>query len=125
MSLVKITWVVVISLLLAGCTSVTKLSVHRDAAVYLHDSNRVLGHGEVFYQDSKPVWGTTTFRIEAPGCNPKLLTIFRSDDISFWRVVGGFIVIIPWFWAGDYEKSYGVVLDCHKGGVPVETSGKD
>ncbi len=115
MSLIKVTWIVVFCLLLAGCSSVTKVSANKDSMIYLHDSNILLGRGDVLYDDAKPVWGTTTFRIEAPGCKPELLTIYRSDNISFWRFVGGFIVIVPWFWAGDYNRSYGVSLKCDGG----------
>lgn len=112
MNLVKAFCCVMACVVLASCSSVTSLSTHRDATIYLHGSNRAVGTGSAVYQDSKPVWASTTFRVEAPGCDPTLFTIYRSDDIQFGRVLGGFLVLIPWLWAGDYEKSYGIALKC-------------
>jgi hypothetical protein len=100
------------SMALTACASTTRLSTHRDATIYLQATGEPIGTGNATYQDSKPVWADTTFRVEANGCDTKLFTIHRSDDIQAGRVIGGFFVLFPWLWAGDYNQSYGIPLDC-------------
>lgn len=81
-----------------------------------------MGTGEVWYEDSKPVWGSKSFRVEHPECKTRWFTINRSDDIRVWRIFPGFILyFIPTIWAGDYMPSYGVKLECNQGakGAPA------
>ncbi|MCA9545714.1 MAG: hypothetical protein KC613_15020 [Myxococcales bacterium] len=102
----------ILTLSTTGCVSHTRITTEVNATIIEADSGRAIGTGQGDYSDSKPVWGSTTFRIEKEGCETKELTIHRSDDISVGMVIGGFFLIIPWLWAGDYHRSYGVSLQC-------------
>ena len=95
-----------------GCSSRTRITTEVNATIYEVDSGRALGTGEADYQDDKPVWSKTTFRIEKEGCRTKELVMNRSDDVSFGRFLAGFFLITPWLWAGDYHTSYGASLEC-------------
>lgn len=101
-----------VALALASCVSHTRISTEVNATITEVDSGRAIGTGSADYKDSKPVWRTTTFRIEKEGCDTKELTIHRSDDINIAAIIGGFFFFIPWLWAGDYHRTYGVALQC-------------
>jgi hypothetical protein len=95
-----------------GCASRTRISTEVNATIFDSQSGRAIGTGVADYQDRKPFWGSTSFRIEKEGCKTKELTIYRNDDISPGMVIGGFFLIFPWVWMGDYQPSYGASLEC-------------
>jgi hypothetical protein len=106
--------IVAIAFALQGCASRTRITTEVNATIYETQSGRALGTGSADYQDRKPLWGSTTFRIEKEGCKPKELTIYRNDDISPTMVITGFIFVFPWVWMGDYQPSYGTSLECSR-----------
>ena len=95
-----------------GCASRTRISSNTGATIYEVSSGRALGTGEGTYEDLQPVWADTQFRAEKKNCDSRTITINRSDDISVFRILAGFFVILPWIWAGDYLPSYGIPLQC-------------
>jgi hypothetical protein len=99
-------------LTIQGCASRTRITTEVNATIYDSQNGRAIGTGVADYQDRKPFWSSTTFRIEKEGCKTKDLTIYRSDDISPGMVIGGFFFILPWIWMGDYQPSYGASLEC-------------
>lgn len=96
----------------AGCASRTRITTEANATIVEADTGRAIGTGVGDYQDSKPVWSSTTFRIEKEGCKTKDLTINRSDSMSIGMILAGCFLIVPWLWSGDYHPSYGTSLEC-------------
>ena len=111
-SVSQTTCALAIGLVLAACASRTRITTEVNATIYEADTGRALGTGEADYQDKKPVWASTVFRIEKEGCRRKDLVINRSDDISIGMILAGFFLIFPWIWSGDYHPSYGASLEC-------------
>lgn len=105
-------WIGPTLLLAIGCSSRTHITTHRDATIFDDSSNRALATGELWYEDSEPVWVSKTFRVEHPDCKTRWLTINRSDDVSVGRVFVGLFTLVPLLWSGDYEASYGVQMEC-------------
>ena len=103
---------IVAGLLIAGCASRTRITTEVNATIIVADTGKAIGTGTADYQDKKPVWSSTTFRIEKEGCKTKDLTINRSDDMNIGMLLAGCLLIVPWLWSGDYDPSYGTSLEC-------------
>lgn len=105
----------------SGCASRTRITAQDGAEIYT-ESNELIGVGTAPYKDRKPVWGTTTFRVEKQGCETAHLTIDRSDELAIGPLIGGLFVLFPFFWTGNYRESYGVHMVCNRG---TETAARE
>lgn len=108
------TTLIIILCTLCACKSTTTIQTEEEATITEEGSSRSIGMEQAVYSDYKTFWGSTTFVITKDGCKKEYLTINRSDNIQGGRIFWGFFSLLPWLWAGDYERQYAVDLNCPK-----------
>ena len=90
------------SLLLANCASTTMIqSVPSDAKLYI--DGQTVGRTPYTYTDTKIVGSTTTVKLEKDGYEPLNVTFSRNEKADAGAIIGGLLVLVPFFWTMKYN----------------------
>ena len=91
-----------VSLFLAGCSSTTVLKTTPPGAkVYIND--QFAGTTPYKYSDSKIIFMRNDVRLEKDGYETLYTSFSRSEDVEIGALIGGFLFIVPFFWALKYN----------------------
>lgn len=98
----SIAMLLALSLLFISCSSTTVLKTTPPGAkVYLND--QLVGTTPYKYSDSKIIFMRNDVRLEKEGYETLYTSFSRSEDVEIGAIIGGFLFIVPFFWALKYN----------------------
>lgn len=89
----------------ASCASVTVIqSQPSGARIYL--DGQPVGVTPYTMSDTKIVGSTTMVRLEYPGYETTTGFISRNEELDVLALIGGLLVLVPFFWLMDYRPMH-------------------
>lgn len=109
----KILALLMITSLLASCTSMTSIT-STDATAKIYVDGEFKGTGTATHEDKKIVGATTNVTLKKDGCRPQNFSFSRSEEFSPGACAGGVFVLVPFLWVMGYKPSRTYEFQCEK-----------
>lgn len=93
----------------ASCKSVTMINSEPPGASLFLD-NQYVGVTPYQHVDDKISFSTTLVRVEMEGYEPLVTTFSRDEQIDAGALIGGFFVLLPFFWTFKYDPVHTYTL---------------
>lgn len=108
-SLQSVGFVLVVSLLFAGCSSTTLIqSTPNGAKVYM--DGQYVGETPFTHTDTRIVGSTTLIKLEKEGYKPFVTTMTRDEEVDVAAVIGGLFFAVPFLWTMKYQPFHSYEL---------------
>jgi uncharacterized protein YceK len=108
-SLRSVGLVLVVSLLLAGCSSTTLIqSTPSGAKVYM--DGQYVGETPFTHTDTRIVGSATLIKLEKEGFKPFVTTMTRDEEVDVAAVIGGLFFAVPFLWTMKYQPFHSYEL---------------
>ncbi len=90
---------------ISGCSSTTLINSEPSGAeVYLNGEK--VGETPYTYTDTKIVGSTTTVLLRKTGYQDFSSAFSRNEEVNAGAIVGGILVLVPFFWVMDYKPTH-------------------
>ncbi|MBC7430231.1 MAG: PEGA domain-containing protein [Bacteriovorax sp.] len=107
----KLCLFVIVSLLLASCSSSTVItSTDKDSKIYV--DGMFAGTGQATHQDQKIVGSTTTVQIKKDGCEDMSYIFARNEKFDAGACLGGVFLLVPFLWIMEYNPLHNYEYVC-------------
>jgi len=106
--------VLILSLLLASCTSTTLIeSVPSGAKLYINEEP--VGTTPYTYSDTKIMFTSSFVRLEKEGYEPLTTTFTRDEEVDVGAIIGGIFFYVPFLWTMGYKPVHTYELVPYQG----------
>ena len=103
------TLLLIVSLLLLGCSSTTVFrSDPSGAKVYINGES--VGKTPYTYSDTKIMFSNNTVRLEKKGYETFYTSFTRDEAVNVGAIIGGFFTLVPFLWAMEYNPTHNYEL---------------
>ncbi len=100
-----------------GCSSTTVIrSTDPEARIYI--DGEFAGKGEVIHSDQKIVGTSTEVTLKRDGCDPAHYHFSRNERVDVGAIIGGILVLFPFFWTMKYKPERTYEYNCDVVNVP-------